>query len=102
MVLNKRYSFSLFSKVLGLLILLAISGCNNNKLQQPLVFSSVNEFYQILNNLEGELTPQQYESLTDAIAKLKANDKKQLMLEDFYQSISGLSIEQIIQQSEQY
>ena len=78
-----------------------LAACSNqNIMQQPLVFTNPSEFYHVLGKLEKRLKTQDYQNLTDAIGYLKTVDTKHISVDSFYQSLSGLSIKQIIEKSQ--
>jgi hypothetical protein len=74
--------------------------CSDNKeLQKPLEFNNTAELFRVLENLEKTLPSQTYQQLTNTIGNLKTMDTKHVSIEAFYQSLAGLSIQQIITKS---
>lgn len=85
---------------------LASAGCAHlstndaDVMSRPIEFESSSQFYRSLQALEGELSASDYQRLTDAIGYLQAHDLENLDYEDFHDSLSGLSPNQIIQKAE--
>ena len=87
-------------KVILIYCLLFFAACSNQSImQKPLVFANPSEFYHILGKLQKRLEAQDYQNLTDAIGYLKIVDTQHISVDSFYQSLSGLSIKQIIEKS---
>ena len=86
--------------VLALCLTFLVTCSNKDRLQEPLEFANPAEFYHILGELEQRLKAQDYQNLTDAIGYLKTVDTEHLSVDSFYQSLSGLSIKQIIEKSQ--
>ena len=97
---NKHYLITSFKYTMLCLLYVLLSACSDNEiLQKPLVFNNTAELFRVLEKLEKTLPPQNYEQLTDAIGHLKAMDTEHVSIEAFYQSLAGLSIQQIITKS---
>lgn len=93
MVMSYR-SFILYS------VILIISSCSGQgRLEEPLVFHSPAEFYKVLEELKVAMSDEEYKELTNAVGYLKVTDTQHFTIEAFYQSLSGLSVNQIIDKS---
>ena len=97
MVLNKiRFGF------IVLLSCYFIACASNDLMHKSISFEQPSEFLRQIQQLESALTPEQYNDLTDAIGLLKVNDKTNVSIESFYQSLNNLSPNQIIAKGRLY
>ncbi|HKJ16124.1 MAG TPA: hypothetical protein VJ984_02080 [Xanthomonadales bacterium] len=69
-------------------------------MNSPMEFESSSEFYRELQTLQGEISDDDYHRLTDAIGYLQAHDLEHLDYEDFHDTLSGLTPNQIIRKAD--
>ena len=73
-----------------------ISCSAKDKLNQPLHYNNASELFNLLEDYKNELSNENYHQLTNAIGTLKTYDTKHVSLDSFYQSLEGLSGNEII------
>jgi len=84
------------------LVLLLIGGCNSGSgLEYRIDGSSIEAFQNSLSELEQQLTAADYRQFKTAVNYLQINAFDYNTIEEFYQSLNGMTVTRIIMRADQ-